>query len=181
MFEQPFFTRISLFYNWWTANIKKHKLNSFHKAYSIKAIILLKCIERKPGIRYRQLLRKTNLINGVLSYHLGTLEKSKSIRVNRIRYSRTRYYPTYVNKRDWKTIECISNSTSIQIIQFLIKRKYGAKFKEIVKHTERAPSTISYHLKRLKEARVVSIYQDNFHRYRLLNKSRTIRLLSNYS
>ena len=92
------------------------------------------------------------MINGVLSYHLGTLEKSKSIRVNRIRYSRTRYYPTYVNKRDWKTIECISNSTSIQIIRFLIKRKYGAK--EIVKHTERAPSTISCHLKRLKEAGV---------------------------
>ena len=159
------------------ANIKKNKLNSFHKT----AIILLKCIERKPGIRYRQLLRKTNLINSVLSYHLGTLEKSKSIRVNRISYSRTSYYPTYVNKRDWKAIECISNSTSLQIIRFLIDRKYGAKFKEIVKHTQRAPSTISYHLKRLKEARVVSVYQDNFHRYRLLNKPRTLRILSNYS
>ena len=65
--------------------------------------------------------------------------------------------------------------------RFLIKRKDGAKFKEIVKHTERAPSTISCHLKRLKEAGVVSVYQDNFHRYRLLNKSRTIRLLSKYS
>ena len=60
-------------------NIKRRNLNSFHKT----AIILLKCIERKPGIRYRQLLRKTNLVNSVLSYHLGTLEKSKSIQVNR--------------------------------------------------------------------------------------------------
>ncbi|MGB7635923.1 MAG: hypothetical protein WBL68_19560, partial [Nitrososphaeraceae archaeon] len=76
------------------------------------------------------------MINSVLSYHLGTLEKSKSIRVNRISYSRTSYYPIYVNKRDWKAIECISNSTSIQIIRFLINRKYGAKFKEIVKHTQ---------------------------------------------
>jgi predicted transcriptional regulator len=155
-------------------NKKRRKLNSFHKT----AIVLLKCIERKPGIRYRQLLRKTNLINSVLSYHLGTLEKSKIIQVNRSSYSRTSYYPTYVSKRDWNVIECISNSTSLQIIRFLIKRKYGA---EMVKHTGRAPSTVSYHLKRLREARVVSVYQDNFYRYRLLNKSRTIRLLSNYS
>lgn len=86
------------------AKIKKRKLNSFHKT----AIILLKCIEKKPSIRYRQLLRKTNLINSVLSYHLGTLERSKSIKANRSSDGRTSYYPTYVNKRDWQAIECIS-------------------------------------------------------------------------
>lgn len=158
-------------------NIKRRKLNSFHKT----AIVLLKCIERKPGIRYRQLLRKTNLINSVLSYHLGTLEKSKIIQVNRSSYSRTSYYPTYVNKRDWNVIECISNSTSLQIIRFLINRNYSPKFKEMVKHTGRAPSTVSYHLKRLVKARIILVDLDNFHRYRLLNKSRTLRILSKYS
>jgi predicted transcriptional regulator len=58
---------------------KKRKLKSFHKT----AVILLKCIDSKPGIRYRQLLRKTNLANGILSYHLGILEKSKSIKIDR--------------------------------------------------------------------------------------------------
>lgn len=158
-------------------NIKRRNLNSFHKT----AIIRLKCIERKPGIRWRQLLRKTNLVNSVLSYHLGTLEKSKSIQVNRSSYCRTSYYPTYVNKRDWNAIECISNSISLQIIRFLIDRNYPPKFKEMVKHTGRAPSIISYHLKRLAKARIISVDQDNFHRYRLLNKSRTLRILSKYS
>jgi predicted transcriptional regulator len=158
-------------------NKKGRKLNSFHKT----AIILLKSIERKPGIRYRQLLRKTNLVNSVLSYHLGTLEKSKSIKVNRS-YGRTSYYPTYVNKRDWKVIECISNSTSLHIVQFLISRNYPANFKEMVKHTGRAPSTISYHLKSLVKTRIIiSVDQDNFHKYKLLNKSRTLRILSEYS
>ena len=31
---------------------------------------LLKHIEDYPGLRYRQLLRLTNIVNGVLSYHL---------------------------------------------------------------------------------------------------------------
>jgi len=155
---------------------KKRKLKLFHKT----AVILLKCIDSKPGIRYRQLLRKTNLANGVLSYHLGILEKSKSIKIDRSRYGLTSYYPTYVNKRDWRVIECISNSTSIQIIQFLMNREYPSRFKEIVRHAERAPSTISYHLKRLTNARIVSVDQNRLYRYRLINKARILRILSQY-
>jgi predicted transcriptional regulator len=41
---------------------------------------LLKHIEEYPGLRYRQLLRLTNIVNGVLSYHLKRLEKSNQIR-----------------------------------------------------------------------------------------------------
>src|SRR5512145_1993228 len=91
---------------------KKHKLKSLHKT----AVILLECINSKPGIRYKELQRKTNLVNSVLSYHLMILEKSKGIKVDRSRYGRTSYYPTYVNKRDWGVIERISSSTSVQII-----------------------------------------------------------------
>ena len=35
---------------------------------------LLKRIEENPGIRYRELLRTTGLVNGVLIYHLSALE-----------------------------------------------------------------------------------------------------------
>jgi DNA-binding transcriptional ArsR family regulator len=103
------------------------------------------------------------------------------MQVNRSSYCRTSYYPTYVNKRDWNAIERISSSMSLQIIRFLIDRNYPPKFKEMVKHTVRAPSSISYHLKRLAEARIISVDQDNFHRDRLLNKYRTLRILSKYS
>jgi predicted transcriptional regulator len=155
---------------------KKRKLKSFHKT----AVILLKYIDSKPGIRYRQLLRKTNLANGVLSCRLGILEKSKNIKIDRSRYDRTSYYPTYVNKRDWRVIECISNSTTIQIIQFLMNREYPPRFKEIVGHAKRAPSTISYHLKRLTKARIVSVDQNRLYGYRLINKARILRILSQY-
>ena len=49
--------------------------------------LLLTHIISAPGIRYRELLRLTGLSNGVLSYHLGALEKSYQIRVVRQRDS----------------------------------------------------------------------------------------------
>ena len=40
-------------------------------------------ISQTPGIRYRQLLRLTGRANGVLTYHLTRLEKSKYIKADR--------------------------------------------------------------------------------------------------
>jgi predicted transcriptional regulator len=36
--------------------------------------LLLNHIEQAPGIRYRELLRLTGFVNGVLTYHLAALE-----------------------------------------------------------------------------------------------------------
>ncbi len=47
-----------------------------------KRKLLLKIINLSPGIRYRELLRITNLNNGTLSHHLTTLEKSSIIKVS---------------------------------------------------------------------------------------------------
>jgi predicted transcriptional regulator len=38
-------------------------------------VLLMKHIEQTPGIRYRELLRLTGFVNGVLSYHLTALEE----------------------------------------------------------------------------------------------------------
>ena len=61
-----------------------------------------------------------------------------------------------------------------------MNREYPSRFKEIVRHAERAPSTISYHLKRLTKARIVSVDQKRIRRYRLINKARILRVLSQY-
>ncbi|MDH3313955.1 MAG: ArsR family transcriptional regulator [Nitrosopumilus sp.] len=45
---------------------------------------LIKLIEKNPGIQFRDLMRLTNLKNGVLSHHLRILEKIKSVKVERL-------------------------------------------------------------------------------------------------
>jgi DNA-binding transcriptional ArsR family regulator len=58
--------------------------------------------------------------------------------------------------------------------------EYPPRFKEIVRHAKRVPSTISYHLKRLTNARIVMVDQNRLYRYRLINKARILRILSQY-
>ena len=41
--------------------------------------IILNLVIKNPGIRYRELLLLTGLCNGVLSYHINKIEKSKKL------------------------------------------------------------------------------------------------------
>ena len=44
---------------------------------------ILRIINSFPGIRYRDILRITNLNNGTLSHHLSILEKRSIIKIGR--------------------------------------------------------------------------------------------------
>ncbi|MDQ3948409.1 MAG: hypothetical protein M3218_04715 [Thermoproteota archaeon] len=53
-------------------------------------------IKQIPGVRYRELLRLTGFVNGVLTYHLAALEKANVINVDR-KLRVTRYYPVTIS------------------------------------------------------------------------------------
>lgn len=143
--------------------------------------MLLKYINNNTGIRYRELLRKTNLANGVLSYHLRILERSKNIKVYRIRYSRTSYYPKGIKGSDWIVINCLSNKVFVQIIKFILKRKGSSRFVEIQKYIDRSPSTTSWYIKKLKDARIISVSIDKPSKYTVINKARIARIVFKYT
>ncbi len=112
-------------------------------------------IYENPGIRYRELIRLAGIINGVLSYHLGKLEKSGDIRVERQSNNRvTRYFIIEIPKKDSDVIGYFRSKVVRSIMFFVLKNKF-CTFNEIVDHTEKAPSTISWHIKRLKEAGIL--------------------------
>lgn len=134
-----------------------------------------------PGIRYRQLLRKSKLANGVLSYHLRILEKSKIIKVHRVRYSLTSYYPKGTRGSDWIVIEHLSNNIFAQIIKFMLKRKGFSRFVEIQKHIDRSPSTTSWYIKRLKNVEIISVTVDKPSKYAIVNKARISRIVFKYT
>jgi predicted transcriptional regulator len=111
-------------------------LNVEVKDYGTKKALLAD-INRIPGIRYRELLQLTGLANGVLTYYLKILERSKQIRVKRQSSNMTRYFPHVFTPKECLIIE---NNNRL------------CTFNEIVQYTKRSPSTISWHLKRLKDA-----------------------------
>jgi predicted transcriptional regulator len=141
-------------------------------------LLLLEQIEHTPGIRYRELLRLTGLVNGVLTYHLAALEKANVIKVDRgLRI--TRYYPVNVSEKESAILKYVRHEPIRQIVLFILEHDMPT-FNEIVDHTGKAPSTVSSHLKRLKEAGIISVRYGECHLYRLVDRDLVAEVLSKY-
>src|SRR5919199_1214435 len=141
-------------------------------------LLLLEQIEHTPGIRYRELLRLTGLVNGVLTYHLAALEKANVIKVDRgLRI--TRYYPVNVSEKESAILKYIRHEPIRQIVLFILEHDMPT-FNEIVDHTGKAPSTVSSHLKRLKEADIIAVRYGECHLYRLVERDLVAEVLSKY-
>jgi predicted transcriptional regulator len=140
--------------------------------------LLMKQIEQTPGIRYRELLRLTGLVNGVLTYHLAALEKANVIKVDR--GSRiTRYYLVNVSEKESAILKFVRHEPIRQIVLFILEQDMST-FNEIVNHTGKAPSTVSSHLKRLKEAGIISVRYGEYQLYRIVERDFVAEVLSKY-
>jgi predicted transcriptional regulator len=116
---------------------------------------ILKAINFFPGIRYNDLIRATNLTNGTLSHHLTTLEKRSVIKIIRIKNSNiTRYYPASTPSEEILILGYLKIKTTSEILLLLSENKY-CTFVQIVSSIQKAPSTISWNLKRLMDAEII--------------------------
>lgn len=129
-------------------------------------------------MRYRELLRLTGLANGVLSYHLSSLEKSGAVKVDR-KLGATRYYPASVPDGESQVLGFVRHAPVREIMSFILEHDM-CTFNEIVGHTGKAPSTVSSHLKRLKEAGIVSVRHGEYQLYRLAKRDLVADALSRY-
>ncbi len=140
--------------------------------------MLQRRIEENPGIRYRELLRLTSLVNGVLTYHLAALEKSNVIKVDR-QSRMTRYYAVSVPDNESAVLKFVRHEPIREIVLFILENDM-CTFNEIVDHTQKAPSTVSSHLKRLKESGIVSVRYGEYQLYKLTDKEIIAEVLSKY-
>jgi DNA-binding transcriptional ArsR family regulator len=138
-------------------------------------------IAKNPGIRYRELIRLARISNGVLSYHLGRLEKFREIRAERQSNKRvTRYFVVNIPKEDSDIIGCFRSKVARKIIYLVLMNEY-CTFNEIVDHLEKAPSTISWYIKKLRELGVLSTnYKNDSSLYSITDTIRVNRVLSEY-
>lgn len=142
--------------------------------------LILKQIEESPGIRYRELLRLTGLTNGGLEYHLKILEKSHQVRVDRHDGRRTRYYSLNISAEESNILGCIRNRVARQIVSFILEHD-SCTFGEIVEYIQKAPSTVSWHLKRISEAGIISVsYGQDYQLYSITNSHVINEVLRKY-
>ena len=143
--------------------------------------VLLRYINNMPGIRYRELLRFTGLSNGALAYHLSRLEKASQIRVDREKEKRTtRYYSIDIPTQESDILRQLRNEVSRQIIKLILEHDL-CTFNEIVEHLKKASSTTSWHLKRLKDARIISVkYGGEYQMYQIVSPNLVSDILYKY-
>lgn len=143
--------------------------------------LLLVHIDNLPGIRYRELLRLTGLSNGVLAYHLNALEKSSQIRVDRQRENRTtRYYSISIPTQESDILRQLRNNVTREVVKFVLDNDL-CTFNEIVEYLGKAASTVSWHLKRLKEGGLISVkYGGEYQLYQIMNRELVSDVISKY-
>lgn len=140
--------------------------------------VIENAIDLNPGIRYRELLRMTGLANGVLAYHLAALEKSERIRADRESRA-TRYYPPKVSDSESGVLKYVRHGPTRGILLFIFEKEH-CTFGEIVEQAERSPSTVSSHLKRLREDGIVSVRYGELQLYRITDRELVSEVLSKY-
>lgn len=138
-------------------------------------------IDESPGIRYRELLRSTGLTNGVLSYHLNLLNNSGKVKINRVNDRVTRYFSHDVPIDEFNLIGLFRQPTTRKIITYILEFE-TCGFNDIVVHTNKVPSTISWHLSKLTDANIIKVRKQNeFKYYEIgINKLKLQELLSKY-
>ena len=118
------------------------------------------CIDKNPGIRYRELSRLINFSNGVLSYHIDKLEKMDLVNVER-KMRITRFFPRDISIDVMRTLGNLRNQTSFEIIKLLYEHGPISQ-QEIVKYTRKAASTISWRMKKLMDDNIICIKNKDF-------------------
>jgi predicted transcriptional regulator len=140
---------------------------------------LLRYVEQNPGIRYRELLRLSGLTNGVLSYHIAILKRSNLI-VTDIAPRETRFFPASVSENESAILKHLRNPARRQIVRILLEHDV-CTFNELVEFTGKAQSTVSTHLKKLREAQIVIVrYAEYYSLYMLIQRDLVADVLSKY-
>ena len=141
---------------------------------------LLNYININPGIRYRELLRLSGFGNGVLTYHLFMLERKGKIRVHRIRTKITRYYLSQIPDKDTNMLSSLKNKMTRQLVMYILTHDM-CSFSSIVECSGKAPSTISWHLNRLRDTGIISVEtSERSQHYTLVNSIEVKKILRSY-
>lgn len=119
-------------------------------------------IRDSPGLHLREIDRKLDIPLGTIRYHLRVLEK-RGLVIAREEGKYKRYYVKgEVDKSDKKIMAFLRKEIPRTIILFLMEYP-GSTHKEINEALEVAPSTLSYHLKKLKNKDIVITEGKEYH------------------
>tara|TARA_B110000014_G_C19727549_1_gene380050 strand:+ start:65 stop:535 length:471 start_codon:yes stop_codon:yes gene_type:complete len=118
--------------------------------------IILKIIKKTPGISYNEIVRESQLSNGVISHYIIKLTENGDI--EREGTQRGKYFPRDISKKDRVLISILRNKTNNEIFKILIKKSESREWitaRDISKIIKKSGSTVSVSLKILQKNNII--------------------------
>ncbi|MBI2078947.1 MAG: helix-turn-helix domain-containing protein [Euryarchaeota archaeon] len=137
-------------------------------------------IRRMPGVHLRQIQRDLGMSMGTLEYHLRRLEKSGLLVTRETNRFKSYFALGELDRRDKDYLYYLRQRMPRKIAAE-IARDAELPLKQLVQRMPIAPSTLSFHLKKLVRSQIVLEYAQGREKYlKLANPIRMHRLLSTY-
>ncbi len=111
-------------------------------------------IDDSPGLHLRQIDRKLDIPLGTIRYHLRVLEKKDLVTSKKEGKYKRFYAKGSIDRSDKKILSSLRKEIPRTIILFLMEYPRSTH-KDINAALDIAPSTLSYHLKRLKNKSII--------------------------
>ena len=135
-------------------------------------------INTNPGIRFRELMKAMKITNGVMSYYIQKLEKTGIINTERTS-GVLRLFSNTVKSSDIDIIKFLRISTPKKIMVVLLEEDL-LTFKQITEKIQMSPSTTSFYLGKLLQAKILSISNISPKKYTLNHKQKVSNLIVLY-
>ena len=141
--------------------------------------LILKTIEKNPGIRFREIMNELGLKNGTLSHHLQKLEYQSVLRVERTPRV-ARFYPLSVKDEDIPIINRLRQETPRRILLLLLDVD-EVNFSEMFLRIKRSPGTTSIYVTELVDDGIIKDKFENGKRFfSIIDKKNVSKLISEY-
>ena len=141
--------------------------------------LILKTIEKNPGIRFREIMDELELKNGTLSHHLQKLESQSVLRVERTPRV-ARFYPLSVKNEEIPFIKRLRQETPRRILRLLLDVD-EVNFSEMFLRIKRSPGTTSRYVTELVDDGIVKDRFEKGKRFFSLPYKNTVnKLISKY-
>ena len=141
--------------------------------------LILKTIEKNPGIRFREIMDELELKNGTLSHHLQKLERESVLRAERTPRV-ARFYPLSVNEVEIPIIARLRQETPRRILRLLLDVD-EVNFSEMFLRIKRSPGTTSRYVTELVNDGIIKDRFENGKRFFSLPDKNTVNeLISQY-
>jgi predicted transcriptional regulator len=137
-------------------------------------------VSKNPGLHLSKIAEMLSMRVSLVEYHLLYMEKNQVVHPVR-KSGYVRYYiKGEVGTEDKKILAVLRQKIPLRILLLLLKHD-KSQHKDILKNLDIAPSTLSYHLKKLVKHEIIAVHTYGEERgYSIGDKEKIVRFLIQY-